>query len=144
MAQLTIRNELLTNLGGNRIRISADVDVRPSGTESRLEIPNQLWIRVYERDDGRDATHLFADWNSADAVLEANDRRTGWIFIGTFVGNATADVNTEVDISGLVESGAEEIYVVAASRPDIGASVTFSKEFRRTDDPGTFFPITEV
>jgi len=39
MASLTKRNELITNFGGNRIRVTANIDVIPSATEDRLSIP---------------------------------------------------------------------------------------------------------
>ncbi|MEM7218254.1 MAG: hypothetical protein AAF515_07815 [Pseudomonadota bacterium] len=136
----------LENVGDHRIRVQGEVELGVSRTEARLEIPHHVWVRIAERDDGFDQEYLWANWHSGDAVAPGNDRKTGWFFIDTVVGDSVIPFDFEVDISDLAERGNEEIYMVAASRPDISAAVGNSLHFSRNNELGErfIFPVAEV
>ena len=50
----------LTLLPGDRVRMDVGFVVSLTGTESRLRIPSRVYVKLMERDDGRDSINLYA------------------------------------------------------------------------------------
>lgn len=129
MASVNITSFQLNLMSGNRVQVVVNFSVSQTATEARLGIPSRVWFRLMERDNARDSTHLFANWNSTRPFGDNDDAATGWMFAGLFGSNTTGTFTRVLNRSSLPgESGNEEWYVVAASRPDFVSDIDYSNE----------------
>lgn len=117
----------LTFLGGNQVRVNLDFTVAPSSTESRLDIPSHVWVRLMEPDNDRDATHLRGDFISVRNGDD--DPATGWMYAGLFSNQGPHSFSRTVNQNDLPgESGNEEWYCVVAARPDLFTDVNYTNQ----------------
>jgi hypothetical protein len=121
----------LTLLPENRVRVNVQFSVSLTATEARLEIPSRVYVKLMERDNTRDETHLYAEW-WGEWVRERGDEddpATGWMYAGTFASSTTGSFSRVLNRNNLPgESGNEEWYCVLRSRPDIVSDIRYSVE----------------
>lgn len=126
----------LSVLPENRVRVNVDFTIRLTETEARLEIPSRVYVKLMERDDTRDDTHLYAEWHSEYVRERGDEDETavewyfgGWFYAGIFSSNTSEQFTINLDKSQLPgESGAEEWYCVLMSRPDIVSDIKYTRE----------------
>lgn len=129
MASVSINSFSLNLMPNNRVQVVVQFNVSLTGTESRLDIPSHVWLRLMERDSDRDPTHLFADWYSTRPFADNDDPATGWMYAGRFSSSTTSSFTRTLNRNDLPgEIGNEEWYVVVASRPDLVSDIGYSAE----------------
>ncbi len=129
MASLNVNSFSLTLLPANQIRVDVQFNVSLTATEARLGIPTHVWVRLMERDSGRDDTRLWANWYSHRPIGTNDDPATGWMYAGSFSSSAIGTFSRTLDRDDLPgESGNEEWYCVLASRPDLISDIEYSTE----------------
>jgi hypothetical protein len=131
MAHVRSTNFTLTLLSRDRVRVDIQFSVSLTATESRLEIPSRVYVKLMERDDGRDETHLYAELNG-EFIRERGDEdeiATGWMYAGIFSSSGSGTFSRVLNRSALPgERGAEEWYCVLRSKPDIVSDIRYTNE----------------
>ena len=131
MAYVRSTDFTLTLLSGNRVRVGVQFSVNLTATEARLEIPSRVYVKLMERDNTLDETHLYAEW-SGQYIRERGDEdeiATGWMYAGIFSSSGTGSFSRVLNKNALPgESGNEEWYCVLCSRPDIVSDIKYTKE----------------
>lgn len=121
----------LSLLSGNRVRVGVQFSVNLTATEASLGIPSRVYVKLMERDDTRDETHLYAEWHG-QWIRERGDEdeiATGWMYAGMFSSSGNGSFSRVLDRSKLPgESGNEEWYCVLRSRPDIVSDIRYTTE----------------
>ena len=113
MAYVNATDFNLNLLSGDRVRVDVQFSVSLTATESRLGIPSNVYVKLMERDDTRDETHLYADGSyGGDYIRERGDEdeiATGWMHAGKFSSSGSESFSRVLNRSDLPgESGEEE------------------------------------